>query len=361
MIPISKPMLGEEEKAAVLKVLESGQIAQGPKVADFEEAFARECAVTEAVAVSSGTAALIVALLAHDVGPGDEVITTPFSFIASANAILLAGAKPVFVDVDPDDFNINVERIADKITPSTKVILPVHLYGYPCHMDAIIGLAQRHNLVVIEDCSQAHGATVDGRKAGTFGTGCFSFYATKNMTTGEGGMITTSDPAIALRCRLLRNHGATARHHHEILGSNWRMGEFAAALGLAQLKKLPLFTEARRSNAAYISASLGSVATPTESPGYVHVYHQYTMKVSEGMRDRLQKHLMLHGVESAVHYPLPIHQQPLYRHLGYQESLPESERLSRQVLSVPVHPALSRQDLEKICASVNSFFERESP
>lgn len=357
MIPIAKPIIGDEEKAAVLAVLESGQLAQGPMVAAFEEKFASMCGVREAVAVSSGTTALILALLAHEIGPGDEVITTPFSFIATANAVLFVGATPVFVDVRADDFNIDADLIEEKITPHTRAILPVHLYGYPCRMDRITEIAQRHGLAIIEDACQAHGASLNGRCVGGFGTGCFSFYPTKNLTTGEGGMITTNDPQIAVRARLLRDHGASTRYHHDILGYNWRMTDIAAALGLAQIAKLDTFTEARRANAAYLSAHLNGVITPIEARGYRHVYHQYTVRVpGDGSRDRLREHLHSHGVGSAVHYPLPIHQQPVYRERGYAVSLPVAEQLSREVLSLPVHPSLTQSDLDHICSAVNSFF-----
>ncbi|MBM4431649.1 MAG: DegT/DnrJ/EryC1/StrS family aminotransferase, partial [Chloroflexi bacterium] len=249
MIPIARPVIGEEEKQAVLAVLESGMLAQGQQVRAFEEAFAEYCGVKYAVATSSGTTALHTALLAHGVGPGDEVITTPFTFIASANSILFTGARPVFVDIEEDSYNINPTLIEEKITSRTKAILPVHLYGNPCDLEAIMTIADRHGLIVIEDACQAHGASVHGKKVGSFSTGCFSFYPTKNITTAEGGMITTDDDAVAERARLIRQHGMRKRYYHEVLGYNFRLTDIQAAIGLAQLGKLPEWTAKRIANA----------------------------------------------------------------------------------------------------------------
>lgn len=352
MIRMGRPVIGEEEKRAVLAVLESGQLAQAQRVAEFEEAFARFVGSEHAVAVSSGTAALMAALLAHGIGPGDEIITTPFTFAATANAVLIAGARPVFVDVREDDFNIDPALIELAIARRTRAILAVHLFGHPCDMEAIGEIARRHGLLVIEDACQAHGASVDGRVVGSFGTGCFSLYATKNMTTGEGGVLTTNDAAIAERVRLIRNHGERQRYHSELLGYNLRMTEMAAALGLAQLSRLPDLNERRRANAGYLSRHLRGVITPGERQGCHHVYHQYTVRVPSG-RDRLAAVLKEGGVETAVFYPTPVHRQALYRERGYDLSLPVAERLSRQVLSLPVHPSLSQEDLETIVAAVN--------
>ena len=353
-IPIAKPQLGEEEKSAVMAVLESGMLVQGKRVAEFEARFAELCGVKHAVAVASGTAALWLALLAHDIGPGDEVITTPFSFISSSNCALFVGARPVFVDVEPDTCLIDADAIEDRITERTRAILPVHLYGQPCDMNAIMEIAGRHNLIVIEDACQAHGATFEGQPVGSFGIGCFSLYATKNMTTGEGGVITTNDDALAERLRLLRNHGQAARYRHDVLGYHFRTTDIQAAIGLAQLEKLPAWNEQRIANARYLSERLTGVRIPTVRPSRRHVFHQYTVRAS-GDRQAFQDHLREHGVGTAIHYPCPIHRQPLYQSLGYDDVLPQAEAASQVVLSLPVHPALSQSDLDRIVAAVNSF------
>lgn len=353
-IPIAKPQLGEEEKAAVIAVLDSGMLAQGKRVAEFEARFAELCGVEHAVAVASGTAALWLTLLAHGIGRGDEVITTPFSFIASSNAILYAGAKPVFVDIEPDTCLIDTAAIEARTSERTRAILPVHLYGQPCDMAAIMEIAARHNLVVIEDACQAHGATFEGQPAGSFGGGCFSFYATKNMTAGEGGIITTNDDALAKRLRLLRNHGQSRRYQHDILGYHFRTTDIQAAIGLAQLAKLPVWNEKRIANARYLSERLQGVRVPVARSGRRHVFHQYTIRVSSD-RQALQDHLQKHGIGTAIHYPCPIHRQPVYESLGYDDVLPQAEAASQEVLSLPVHPALSQYDLDRIVAAVNSF------
>lgn len=359
MIRIAQPLLGEEEEQAVLAALRSGRLAQGPLVRRFEEAFARYTGVRQAVAVSSGTAALHVALLAHGVGPGDEVVTSPFTFVATANAVLATGARPVFADVSEEDFNLDPARAGESINERTRALLPVHLYGQAADMEALSTLARRHGLALVEDACQAVGASFGGRKVGSFGTGCFSFYATKNMTTGEGGMITTDDPKLAARARLLRDHGQRRRYVSEALGYNLRMTEVAAALGLTQLQKLDALNERRRANARYLTERLSGVTTPRELPGRYHVYHQYTIRVSlpAGQagrgRDALLRYLRDRDIEATVFYPLPVHKQPLYRGLGYhRQRLPVAERLSREVLSLPVHPGLSREDLESVVSAV---------
>ena len=352
MIPISRPLIGKEEKEAVLAVLESGQLAQGPRVQEFEQHFAAFCGVKHAIATSSGTTALVAALLSHGVGPGDEVITTPFTFIASANSILFTGAKPVFVDVDEESYNIDPNLIQERITESTKALLPVHLYGYPCDMDAIMHIAAEHGLAVIEDACQAHGAAIRGRKVGSYGTGCFSFYPSKNMTTAEGGMITTDDDEIADHARLIRNHGQSQLYLHQTMGYNFRMTELQAALGLVQLQKLPEWTSKRIENASYLSERLSNVGTPQVKEGYRHVFHQYTVRVGPH-RDGSLERLNQAGIGARVYYPLPVHQQPFYRQLGFDDSLPVAERMSQEVLSLPVHPALTQDELDKIVNEVS--------
>jgi dTDP-4-amino-4,6-dideoxygalactose transaminase len=356
-IPLAHPLIGDEEKGAVMRVLESGQLAQGPVVAQFEQEFARWCGVKHAVAVSSGTAGLHLALLAHGLRDGDEVITTPFTFIASANAVLFTGATPVFVDVEPDTFCIDPSRVEAAITPRTRAILPVHLYGQPAAMIELQDIARRHGLLVIEDACQAHGATVKGKKVGSLGnTAVFSLYPTKNMTAGEGGLVTTDDDQLASSMRMLRQHGESERYMHQVLGYNFRLTDLAAAIGLAQLRHVDEFNASRRRNAAALSAGLKGVRgiiPPVERKGYGHVYHQYTVRVAKE-RDRLRAALAARGIGSGVYYPIPVHRQPLYVDRGYGElSYPSSEQLAREVLSLPVHPAVSDADVKRIVQVVS--------
>ena len=359
MINMAKPQIGDEEKKAVMEVLDSGIIAQGPRVKAFEEAFAAMCGVKYAVATTSGTTALHTALLAHGIGEGDEVITSAFTFIASANSILYVRARPVFVDINPVTFNLNPALIEAVITPRTKAILPIHLYGLPCDMDAIMAIARKHNLIVVEDACQAHGAEYKGRKVGSFGTGTFSLYPTKNMTSGEGGMITTNEPKIDEKCRVIRQHGMRKRYYHDELGFNFRMTDIHAAVGLEQLKKLERFNGKRQANAVFLSTNLKGVTVPAVPDGSKHVYHQYTIRVPDGKRDGLRAYLQEHGVGSEVYYPVPIHQQTFYvQDLGYNMHLPETEKATKEVLSLPVHPSLSAADLEIIVAAVNDYMAK---
>ncbi|HET6261140.1 MAG TPA: DegT/DnrJ/EryC1/StrS family aminotransferase [Chloroflexia bacterium] len=358
MINIARPMIGEEEKAAVIAVLESGQLAQGGVVAEFERAFADYCGVKHAIATSNGTTALHVAVLAHDLGPGDEVITVPFTFIASANSVLYSGARPVFVDIEPDSFNMAMDQVEAAITPRTKAIMPVHLFGNMAEMSRLTEIAERHGLTVIEDAAQAHGSEEGGRRAGSWGTGCFSFYPTKNITTGEGGIVTTNDDCVADRARLIRSHGMRVRYYHESLGFNFRMTNIHAAIGLAQLPKLESFNARRIENAAYLSERLPSdkVQVPTVRPGTRHVFHQYTVRVLPPLdRDDVRKQLADEGVGSEVYYPVPVHQQQFYTGQGYSGSFPESERAAREVLSLPIHPGLTQQDLDTIVDAVRDL------
>ncbi len=356
MIPIASPVLDEAAIRAVADVLRSGLLAQGSKVAEFENDFASYIGTKYAVATSSGTTALHTALLASGIGQGDEVITTPFSFISSANAILFCGAKPVFVDIDADTFNIKPSLIQDKVTPTrSKAMLVVHLYGQPCDMTQIARICHENDLTLIEDACQAHGAEYASNKVGSFGVGCFSFYPTKNITTGEGGMITTDDEYIAKKARMIRNHGQRERYHHQTLGYNYRMTELAAALGVCQLKKLDEFNQKRIENAAFLVSRIGKIrglVPPFVAPDVKHVFHQFTIRVTPDFplsRDDLQARLKSRGIGTEVYYPLPIHKQPYYQQLGYgDEYLPESEKAAREVLSLPVHPGLTAEDLKKI-------------
>ncbi len=357
MIPIAKPLLGREEIDAVTEVLSSGMIAQGPKVDEFELAFSEYTGCEYAAAVNSGTAALHIALLAYGIGKGDEVITTPFSFIATANSILYTGAKPVFADIEPDTFNIDPEKIQEKITSKTRAILPVHLYGHPADMKAIMEIAEDKKLIVVEDACQSHGAALHGKKVGSFGTGAFSFYPTKNMTTSEGGMLTTNDKEIAEKAKMIRAHGSKVRYLHEMLGFNLRMTDIAAAIGLVQLGKLNEFTTARQKNAEILSSGLkgipGLIPSITK-PGCTHVFHQYTIRAKK--RDQLATFLKENDIGTGIHYPIPIHKQPVYKDLGYKDSLPVSEKAVEEVLSIPVHPALSRADVQAVVKAIKEFY-----
>jgi dTDP-4-amino-4,6-dideoxygalactose transaminase len=356
MIYMAKPQIGDEEKQAVMEVLDSGIIAQGPRVKAFEEGFAEMCGTKYAIATSSGTTALHVALLANGIGAGDEVITSAFTFIASANSILFTGARPVFVDIDPRTFNLNADLIEAAVTPRTKAIMPVHLYGLACNMDPILRVAEKHGLKIIEDACQSHGAEYKNGKVGSFGTGAFSLYPTKNITSGEGGMITTNNPAIDEKCRVLRQHGMRRRYYHDELGYNFRMTDIHAAIGLAQLKKLGKFNAQRQANAKMLSENLKGVVVPHIPDGQIHVFHQYTVRVSDGKRDALRTYLQENGVSSEVYYPVPIHQQSFYMsELGYKDSLPQTEDAASEVLSLPVHTGLTASDLETIVATVNDF------
>jgi perosamine synthetase len=352
VIPIARPLMGEEEKARVWSALESGALAQGPRVAELEERFAAFIGVPHAVATSSGTTALHLALLGHGIGEGDEVITVAFTFIASANAILYAGARPSFVDIDEATYNIDLDRVEAAITPRTRAIMPVHLYGNPVDMPSLAEIAERRGLGIVEDAAQAHGAEIDGRRAGSWGIGAFSFYPTKNMTTGEGGMLTTANAQLAERTRLLREHGMKVRYHHDLLGYNFRMTDIHASIGLAQLEKLPAFNERRMAIARRYTAELRGVLTPTVRNGTSHVFHQYTIRVAE--RDAFVNRLRERGVGSAIYYPIPVHRQRPYLELGYgSEDLPVTDRLTEQVLSIPVHPGLTDDEVATVIGAVN--------
>ena len=358
MLKISMPTIGPEEIAAIADVLQSGHIAQGPRVAEFEKIFADYCDLRCAVAVNSGTAALHAALHACGVQSGDEVITTPFSFVATANAILMQGATPIFADIDPDSFNVVPRRIEEKITEKTKAIVPVHLFGQICDVEAICAIARDHDLKIIEDACQAHGARSNGRAAGTFGdAGCFSFYATKNMTTGEGGIVVSHDEIVAESVRRFRHHGMNADRQYRFceLGFNYRMTDMEAALGLAQLQKVEGFNQKRISNAARLTAGLHDIEgilTPGVAETGGHVFHQYTIRVTNDFaltRDELMECLMEKGIESAIFYPEPLHLCPHIRKLGYKEGdFPIAERMSKEVLSLPIHPLIRARDIDFI-------------
>ena len=352
MIPIARPQMGAEEKELVWSAMEAGALAQGPRVAELESRFADFIGVGQAVATSSGTTALHLALLGYGIGPGDEVITVPFTFIASANSILFTGARPVFVDIEADSYTIDVGQIEAAITPRTRAIMPVSLYGNPADMNAIAEIAERQGLAVVEDAAQAHGAAIGGRRSGSWGAGCFSFYPTKNMTTGEGGMVTTDDLELADRLRLLREHGMKVRYYHDVLGYNFRMTDLHASIGLAQLTKLPAYNERRIAIADRYGAELSGVITPSVRPGTRHVFHQYTIRVPE--RDAFADRLRERGVGSAIYYPVPVHRQKPFLALGYGDlHFPITEQLTGEVLSIPVHPSLTDEEVSTVIAAVN--------
>jgi len=349
MIAVAQPFIGDEERAAVDRVLRSGMVAQGPEVAAFEQEFGELVAGRDCVAVSSGTTALHLGMLAAGVGPGDEVIVPSFTFAASGNSVRLCGAEPVFVDIDPATFCVDPAAVEAAITPRTAAVMPVHLYGHPAAMTELAAIADRHGLAVVEDAAQAHGAKLAGRPVGSWGTvAAFSFYPTKNMTTGEGGMIVTGDEDITRRARLLRNQGMQERYRNELVGFNGRMTDIAAAIGRVQLGRLAGWTAARRANAASLDAGLCAVTRPPVAEGAEHVYHQYTVRCTD--RDRLQQRLAERGIGSAVYYPVPTHRLPSF---DLELDLPETDRAAREVLSLPVHPALSAEDVETIVAAVN--------
>ena len=353
MIPIARPQMGDDEKSRVWEAMDSGSLAQGPRVKAFEEQFAEYIGAAHAVATSSGTTALHLALLGYDIGEGDEVVTVPFTFIASANSILYTGARPVFVDINESDFTMNVDQVEAALSPRTKAIMPVSLYGQPARMKEIDELATRHGLAVVEDACQAHGAAIGDRRSGTWGAATFSFYPTKNMTTGEGGMLTTDDAELADRVRLLREHGMKVRYHHDIVGYNFRMTDIAASIGLAQLPKLQGFNDRRRAIAARYDAELRGVVIPAVRPGVTHVYHQYTIRVRE--RDAFAERLKALGVGSAIYYPIPVHRQTPFIALGFgDESYPVTDRLTAEVLSIPVHPSLDDDEVSAVIEAVNA-------
>ena len=355
LVPVASPQIGEQEEEAVLRVVRSGGLAQGPEVAAFEAEFARALTPGAAcVAVSSGTTGLHLALLAAGVGPGDEVVVPSFSFAATANAVALTGAAPVFADVDPRTLCLDAASVREVLTARTVGVMPVHLYGQPADMTAITQLADQHGLDVFEDAAQAHGAEWDGRAVGTLGRfGVFSLYPTKNMTSGEGGMMSTSDGGLADRLRLLRNQGMRARYDNEVVGHNGRMSDLHAAIGRVQLERLAGFTAARVANAARLSAELADVpglTLPHVDDRARPVWHQYTVRVPD--RDRVARALAdEHGIGTGVYYPRPIHRLPAY---DLDLDLPVTEVACREVLSLPVHPALSASDLERIVVGVRA-------
>ncbi len=358
-IPIARPQIGEEEKRQVLQVLDSGRLVAGPRVAEFETAFAAYIGVPHAVATASGSSALQVAMMALGIKAGERVVTTPFSFAATSNAIIHAGATPVFADVNYGSCNLDPHAVEAVLQHGgIRAILPVHLYGLPADMRAFRDLADRYGALLIEDSAQAHGAAVDGRRVGGLGDAAiFSFYPTKNMTTGEGGMVTTHDPAVARRARLLVDPRGDEEYAYEVIGFNYRMTEVAAAMGLVQLAALEARNERRREHARHLTAGLRDLPwlrVPEEPPGYRHVYHQYTVRVGRH-RDELSRYLAASGIASRVYYPKLIPQTPAYGHRGFDGVYPNAERLIHEVLSLPVHPSLRADEVATIVEAVRTF------
>ena len=351
MIPAAQPIVGDQEREAVDRVLRSGMLAQGPEVKAFEDEFAAVVDGRHCVAVNSGTSALHMAFIAAGIGAGDEVIVPSFSFAATANSVCLAGGVPVFVDIEENYFNIDPAAVESAITPRTKAVMPVHLYGHPAAMVELQAICSRHGLVLLEDAAQAHAASLNGIPVGAFGVAAsFSFYPTKNMTSGEGGMVTTADDGVARMLRLLRNQGMERRYENEVIGFNTRMTDIHAAIGRVQLRKLAGWTKSRQENARFLSENIRGVIVPPVAIGAEHVYHQYTIRVVGQDRDAFAAELTKRGVGNGVYYPTPIHRLPSF---GLSLDLPTTESVAAQCLSLPVHPALSQGDLETIVSTVN--------
>jgi len=356
-IPPARPVIGEDEIEAAVRVLRSGMVVQGPEVAAFEQEFSEFVDGRHCVAVNSGTSALQLTMMALGFGPGDEVIVPSFSFAATANAVRLVGATPVFADIEPGSFNLDPAGVEAAITPRTVGIMPVHLYGHPAAMDKIMAIADKHGLVVVEDAAQAHAAALNGKPVGAFGkAGCFSFYPTKNMHSLEGGMITTADAEFARLLRLLRNQGMEQRYANEVVGANMRLTDVGAAIGRVQLRQLPEWTAKRQANAKFLDSAITGMVTPPVADGAEHVYHQYTVRI-EGDRDAAHQALLAAGIGNAVYYPTPIHRlKPFLTADGKVGpwDLPETEKAAREVLSLPVYPSLTQEQLERIAAAANA-------
>ncbi len=353
-IPCARPFVGDEECAAVDRVLRSGSLAQGPEVAQFEREFAAHFGLGRpCVAVSSGTSGLHVGLLASGVRAGDEVIVPSFTFAATANAVALAGARPVFADISARDFCLDASAVEQAVTERTVGIMPVHLYGHPADLPSLQAVADRHGLQVFEDAAQAHGASLHGVPVGASGTfGVFSLYPTKNMTSGEGGMVAVGDPEVERLLRVYRNQGMERRYENEVVGLNARMSDIHAAIGRVQLTRVAAWTRRRQDNAALLDAELSGVTVPSVAQGAVHVYHQYTVRVPEdrdGFAAALERE---HGIGTGIYYPVPVHRLAPFR---ADIDLPETERAARECLSLPVHPSVTAADLERIVNAVNAL------
>lgn len=363
MIPITRVQFGIEEEELVLEVLRSGSIAQGPKVKQLEDEFAATFGLDHVIAVNNGTTALVGALEVLDLQPGDEVLTTPFTFVATLNAILEAGATATFADIREDDFNLDPASVQERITTRTKVLAPVHLYGQMADMEPIEALAADRGLRILEDAAQSHGATYQGRAAGSYGLGTFSLYATKNLTTGEGGLIVTDDAELADRLRVLRNQGMRARYEYEVAGHNYRLTDLQAAVGIPQLARYASIVEARRRNAARLSEGLADapgIVVPRELPGREHVWHQYTIRVTEDARvDRAEfvEQLTELGIGSGAYYPRLVTDYDAYRRHPRVSvaDTPVAARIAREVVSLPVHHHLADDELDAVISAVREI------
>lgn len=365
MIPIALPIIEAEEKKAVNDVIESGMLAQGPKVAELEENWAKYCGTKHALAVNSGTAAIHAALFVAGVKAGDEVITTPFSFIATINPIIMVGAKPVLVDIDEKTFNIDVTKIKQAITPKTKAIIPVDLYGQPADWDELRAIAEKHNLILIEDACQSIGADYKGVKTGALGDfGCFSLYATKNIMCGEGGIVTTDNDDYAAAIRSFRQHGMTAPYEYGGIGYNYRMSDLHAAIAVEQLKKADGFNAKRRQNARLLNEGLSEIKgieSPYLAVGRTHAYHQYTILLQEGVnRTDFVENLREREVGAGIYYPKPLHAYPHISEFGYKTGdFPVAEKVASRVVSLPVHPRVSEDDVAVIVKAIKEVSENE--
>jgi perosamine synthetase len=359
MIPIARPDIGPEEIAAVTEVLQSGMIAQGKRVKELEDAWAEFVGVRHAIATGNGTLALMAIFAGIGLEPGDEVITVSHTFAATANAILSTGATPVFVDIEPDTYLIDAKKIERAITPRTRAICPVHLFGLVADMDMIRAIADRHGLIVVEDACQAHGASFRNRMAGSFGHGAFSLYATKNMTTAEGGFVTTNDDALADWLRLYRNLGMRARYQFEMLGYNFRMTDLAAAIGLAQFAKLARNTARRQAIAARYDDAFGElpIGLPITPDGRTHVFHQYTLDVG-GARDAIVADLREAGVGADIYYPIPVHRQPYIMERGLHAELPVTDAAAARTLALPMFPGLTDGEQDQVIGAVRDAVGR---
>jgi len=361
-ITLASVVVGDRERSLVASVLDSGSLAQGPMVADLEQRIASTCGTAHAIAVNNGTTALLAALAAAGVGPGDEVVLPALTFGATLNAVIATGATARIADVSPD-YTIDPQSVVERLTERTRVLLPVHLYGLPADMPTISDLAIEHSLKIVEDNAQAIGAAIDDRPTGSWGYGCLSLYATKNVAAGEGGAVTTDDPEIAATLRALRNQGMTERYEYSMTGLNWRMTDLHAAIGVGQIERLEATTSARRTNAATLDSALSDVPwleTPPRVDGRSHVHHQYVVSVrpdAPGHRQDLIEHLDRAGIDAAPVYPRSVHDYPCFRThpLVVDDPTPHADAVAATVVSLPVHPSLSETDLDRISSAVADF------